>query len=140
MRRYAALVGAVLALTGQPAQAKGPKESFCTLIHETEDGKFRTDRMLGWSLYAAQSEPGDITYDSDVVGVTCLRDPVALVAEDVETLRLGIMIYLADPKTQATVKYQIIDGRIVHQATGVALSASQEKTVTKAITKVQALL
>ncbi len=111
------LAGAALVLAGQPVAAKPPIESFCSLIRKTEDGKFRHERLFGWSLFAAQSEPGEITYDSDVVGVTCLRAPLNLVAEDAETLRQGITIYLADPESGTTVKYERKEGQIVHQVT-----------------------
>jgi hypothetical protein len=138
VRQVGILVGALCVVAGQPLEAKAPKESFCTLIRKTEDGRFRTDRLLTWSLYAAQREPGEIAYDSDVVGVTCLRDPVTLVAEDAETLRLGITIYLADPRTQTTVTYKREGDRIVHQVTAGALSEGQLSKVAKSATDVAA--
>jgi len=133
-----ALVAMVLA--GPPAFAKTPRESYCTLIRKTEDGKFRKESRFGWSLLTAEAEPGQIAFDSDVVGVTCLRDPPLTVPEDAEALRLGLSLYFANPKTGTTVKYELKEGRIVYTVTVGGLSESELKQVAKAASQVEARL
>ncbi|WP_284123927.1 hypothetical protein [Parerythrobacter aestuarii] len=136
----AGALAAAVCLTGGAAQAKAPKERFCSFIHQTEDGKFRHESKLGWSLFSAQAEPGEISYPASVVGVTCLRDPILLVPEDAESLRLGLKLYLADPKSGQTVKYEAVDGKVVHNASAAVLGRSLMKKLEKAIAQVEALL
>ena len=126
-------------LGSAPAFAKAPKESNCSFIHKTEDGKFRYDMRFGWRLYWAEAEPGDITYPESVVGVACLRDPALLVPEDAETLKLGLKIYLGSASGQ-NFTYELVDGKVVHNASIETLGKSQMKKLEKVIATIEASL
>lgn len=133
-------LGALLLPIASAAVAKTPREQFCSFIRQTEDGKFTYDMQAGWSLYYAELEEGEIVLESDVVGVACLRDPVALVAEDAEALRQGIALYLADPVSQVRVSYELVDGVIQHEVSNGTLSRSDQRAVERGIAEATAAL
>lgn len=135
-----AALSAVLASTSAAAAPK--EESYCALIRETPEGKFKTDMQPGWSLTREQKQDGIISYDDDVVAISCLRSPATLEPEDAETLSQGKALYFSDPRGPAllTIKYEIVDGKITWSASNGTIPAKQEKAVKKAAERVQAVM
>ena len=130
-------LGVVLIAPRAQAFAKAPKESFCSLIRKTQNGKFRVEIQYGWSLYDASREDGQIAFEPDVVGVTCLRDKPFLVLEDLEALKQGITLTFGARKTAASVEYSLSDGVIAYDVRTGSLSKSQVRKLTKAMAKAQ---
>ena len=136
----ASLFGAAVLLSAYPAAAKAPTERMCSYIFETEDGKFRYEMQMGWSLYHAQLDDGEVSYPEGVVAVTCMRSPLLLVPEDAETLRQGITIYLADPASGQTLKFEVIEGKVVHDASEGRIGKKAMKKLAKTISEIEAAL
>jgi hypothetical protein len=142
MRIIAVVLTVALLSASNAAHAKPPQEQYCSLIKSTDDGRFKTEIQPGWTLWREQQMDGQIVYDADVVGVTCLRTPITLVVEDAETLRQGKSLNFADAtkKDMTIVKYELVDGTITYSVQIGALSKGDIKKVEQSIKIVQAAL
>ena len=135
-----AVASCAFIIASVPAAA-APKESYCSFITKTEDGKFQVMPQAGWSLISAQERDGQIEYPENVVGVSCLRAPMALVKDDAETLSQGKSITLSAPSNMMTiVRYEIVDGKIKWDVQSGQISKSQGKRIKRSVERVQELL
>ncbi|MCR2832891.1 hypothetical protein [Parerythrobacter lacustris] len=133
---------AAIALAAAPhAIAKTPRDSYCSWIKETPEGRFTYEMKLGWSLIREGALEGGPELPEDVVGISCLRDPPVLVAGDVALLERGVEIYFGlGGAGFSTIKYRLTDGVIAYELSGGALSARQKKDVDRALADAQKLV
>ncbi|MFM5917030.1 MAG: hypothetical protein ACKOOL_05790 [Novosphingobium sp.] len=134
----------LLALSGLawavPLHAGGdhPRESYCSWIIKTEDGKFRTEMKLGWNLQLAESDPASMNLPQDVAGITCLRDPPILIAGDVAVLKQGRSLHFGTQDQGMTiVKYELTDGKITYTIPVGGLGSKNLKKVEQALKALQ---
>lgn len=133
---------AAVALAAAPhAIAKTPRDSYCSWIRETPEGRFTYEMKLGWSLIREGVLAGGPELPADVAGISCLRDPPVLVAGDVALLERGVEIYFGlEGAGISTIKYTLTDGVIAYELSGGALSAKLKKDVDRAMADAQKLV
>jgi hypothetical protein len=143
MMRRLLLVSAPLLACGMVAApavaAAKSKESYCSLIRETPDGKFRYESKPGWSLLRAEAEPGVIAFDSDVKSIACLRIPLLLQPEDLETLQQGIDLSFS-ASSMNIIGFEMVDGKISWSVKTGSFDKGALAAVQKSVDKVQALV
>lgn len=124
---------------GPAIAAEKVKESFCSLIRETPDGKFRYESKPGWSLLREEEKNGIIAFPADVKSIACLRNPLLLQAADLETLQQGIEISLSASAINI-IGFKMADGKISWSVKTGSFDASALKAVEKSVAKVQMLV
>jgi hypothetical protein len=123
-----------------PVTAAGKtKESHCSLIRETPDGKFRYEPKFGWSLLAEEEKDGVIAFPDDVTGVACLRTPLLLQAADLETLQQGISLSFSASAINI-IGFEMVDGKIKWSVKTGAFDTKVLKAIEKSVADVQALV
>jgi hypothetical protein len=137
--RYLVLAASTVALAS-PLHAGGdsPRESYCSWIIKTPDGKFRTEMKMGWSLLFAERDAQGPNLPENVAGITCLRDPPVLVAGDVAVLKQGRSLHFGTQDQGMTiVKYEMTDGKITYTVSVGGLGSKNQKKVEQALKALQ---
>lgn len=133
----------VLLATGAAAMpifaAGKAKESYCSLIRETPDGKFKYETKFGWSLLAEEEEDGVIVFPADVTAIACLRSPLLLQPADLESLQQGKKLSFSASAVNI-IGFETVDGKIIWAVKTGAFDAKALKAIEKSVVKVQALV
>lgn len=138
VRRMTLAVAALTVAAPLHAGSKLPRESFCSWIKKTPDGKFKYEMKTGWSLQLAESDPEGPNLPEDVASITCLRDPPVLVAGDVAVLKQGRSLQFGTQDQGMTiVKYEFKDGKIAYTVSVGGLSSKNQKKVDQALQALQ---
>ena len=132
------LLSTVLLSTPVSAASK-TKKSYCSLIRETPEGKFRYEPKPGWSLLAEEEKEGLIAFPDDVTSIACLRTPLLLQAADLETLQQGIQLSFSASAINI-IGFEMVDGKISWSVKTGAFDAKVLKAVEKSVANVQALV
>jgi hypothetical protein len=141
MKRSISLFAVALLAMGlwtMPAAAAGKiKESYCSLIRETPDGKFRYESKFGWSLLAEEEKDGVIAFPDDVTAIACLRTPLLLQVADLETLQQGISLSFSASAINI-IGFEMVDGKIKWSVKTGNFDAKVLAAIGKSVEKVQA--
>ncbi|HYN46845.1 MAG TPA: hypothetical protein VES64_09150 [Allosphingosinicella sp.] len=125
-----------------PVAAFESRDLMCTAIRRAGTG-FTYSAEPGLSVRALVRAPGPFVHGlgDDVVSFTCLRTQAMPEIDDVEVLQAGYELFLGSRGTgMRMIKLSLAGGRVAFEIDGGALSAGEQRNLTRIVAAMQARL
>ena len=114
-------------------------ELACTAIETTPDGKFTYSLRPELKVLAEVEKHGAPVFDvpAATVALSCIRDQIVPVENDIEVLQAGYIMMITDSKKRM-ISLSLEDGQISYKISSGELSKRKQRKIGKVVAQMQA--